>query len=107
MQFEINNIQKTINHIMRQIGYVSAYFQNGGEFSMVKKIGVNDYPRFHLYIKEHGEGLAFSLHLDQKRPSYPARASHAGGEGWHAHSGDYEGVVVEREAERIKKVLAD
>lgn len=94
---------------MRIIGYVSAYFQNEGEFSMVKKIRGNEYPRFHLYIKpafaeSFGEAkknsgqFIFSLHLDQKKPSY---------EGSHAHSGDYEGDVVKGEAERIKKVLAD
>src|SRR3989344_7878622 len=108
MEFEVKNLQKTVNHIMRQIGYVPAYFQNEGEFSVVKKIGGNDYPRFHLYIKpsfaKASEGLVktndyiFNLHLDQKKTSY---------EGSHAHSGDYEGIVVEREAGRIKSLLKD
>jgi len=81
---------------MRQIGYTPAYFQNAGEFSIVKKIAGNDYPRFHLYIKENGGGFIFNLHLDQKKPSY---------EGLKGHSGEYEGEVVEEEAERIKNLL--
>ena len=97
---------------MRTIGYVPAYFQKAGEFSMVRKLARNDYPRFHLYIKEiassaapagaaprndgAGKTLNFSLHLDQKKPSY---------EGQTGHSGDYDGPVVENEAERIKTIL--
>ena len=62
------------------------------------------YPRFHIYIEEvkprtdsqseFGAGVIFDLHLDQKRPIY---------EGVTAHSGEYDGEVVEREAERIRK----
>lgn len=96
MEFAIKNLNKSINDIMRQIGYTPAYFQNAGEFSIVKKIAGNDYPRFHLYIKENGGGFIFNLHLDQKKPSY---------EGLKGHSGEYEGEVVEEEAERIKNLL--
>ena len=125
MEFTIKNIKKSMNDLMRTIGYQPAYFQNEGEFSIVRPVGRNDYPRFHLYIKEKIEETAdvrppaggrtsaktyiFSLHLDQKKTSYPARNasrhSDAGGEGWHAHSGEYDGEVVENEAERIKGVL--
>ncbi len=95
MQFEIKNLQKSINDIMRQIGYMPAYFQKEGEFSIIRKITRNDYPRFHLYIKE-SKSYVFNLHLDQKKPSY---------EGAKGHSGDYDGDVVEGEAERIKQLL--
>ena len=104
MEFEIKNINKSINDLMRAIGYQPAYFQNEGEFSIIKKIGRNDYPRFHLYIKEanqtneanQAKSYVFNLHLDQKKPSY---------QGQTGHSGDYDGPVVENEAERIKRVL--
>ena len=109
MEFTIKNLNKSINNIMRTIGYVPSYFQNEGEFSMVKKLGKNDYPRFHLYIKE-GKSLdvatsrgrlntlVFNLHLDQKKPSYS---------GVRGHSGEYDGKIVEGEAERIKTLLTE
>ena len=96
MEFEIKNLQRSINDIMRQIGYVPAYFQKEGEFSIVRKLGGNEYPRFHLYVKNVGADYTFNLHLDQKKPSY---------EGATGHSGDYDGPVVENEAERIRQLL--
>jgi hypothetical protein len=98
MQFTISNINKSINDIMRQIGYMPAYFQKDGEFSIIKKIGRNDYPRFHLYVKERNKEFTFSLHLDQKKPSY---------KGSHAHSGEYDGNLIEDEVERIKNLLTN
>ncbi len=77
---------------MRAIGYKPAFFQKEEEVSIVRQIGRNDYPRFHLYIK----GSVFNLHIDQKKPSY---------EGQTGHSGDYDGPVVEVEAERIQQLL--
>jgi|SRR3989344_4311982 len=110
MEFTIRNLQKSVNDIMRQIGYMPAYFQKPGEVSIVRQLTRNDYPRFHLYIKEiaeDGQGqtssefgrgltLSFKLHLDQKKPSY---------EGAKGHSGEYEGDVVEIEAQRIRELL--
>ena len=113
MKFQIKNISKSINDIMRAIGYKPAYFQNEGETSIVRQIGRNDYPRFHLYIKpitENGKSFGtavpqdkwrlnayvFNLHLDQKKPSY---------EGSRGHSGEYDGPVVEEEVKRIKELL--
>ena len=97
MEFVIKT-SRSINDIMRTIGYQPAYFQNEGEVSIVRQVGRNDYPRFHLYIKEIARAgeFIFNLHLDQKKPSY---------EGSKGHSGDYDGSVVEGEAERIKSLL--
>ena len=81
---------------MRTLGYKPAYFQKEGEISIVRQLARNDYPRFHLYIKQKGTDMSFSLHLDQKKPSY---------EGSHAHSGEYDGPVIENEVERIKRLL--
>lgn len=96
MQFEIKNITKSINDLMRMIGYQPAYFQEKGEFSIIRKISGGEYPRFHLYIKEENGGFSFNLHLDQKKPSY---------EGSRGHSGEYEGEIIELEVERIKSLL--
>jgi hypothetical protein len=63
-----------------------------GKTSYAKRIHRDFYPRFHVYIQTEGETVIFNLHLDQKRPIY---------EGVTAHSGEYDGEVVEREGERI------
>ena len=82
-----------MSDVVRTIGYQATYLQNEGEASVVRLLGRNDYPRFHLYLKEVNEGFSCNLHLDQKKPSYG---------GSHAHSGEYEGELVEEEAAHIK-----
>ncbi|MBI2624748.1 MAG: hypothetical protein HYW70_00165 [Candidatus Nealsonbacteria bacterium] len=72
---------------MRNIGYTPL------RESYVKRLGQGDYPRFHAYIKQAGGKLIINLHLDQKKPIY---------KGVSAHSGEYVGELVEKEAERIK-----
>ncbi len=114
MEFTITNIKKSVNDMIRTIGYKPAYFsgyarsrvagQNEKEISIVRQVSGNDYPRFHLYIKkvdstiDQSMGLSylFKLHLDQKKPSY---------KGAKGHSGEYDGSVVEGEASRIKNLL--
>ena len=97
MAFQITNIQKSTSDLMRTIGYMPAYFQKPGEISIVRQMGRNDYPRFHAYVsRENPEQEAIiNLHLDQKKPIY---------KGTSAHSGEYDGELVEKEAERIKKM---
>lgn len=51
------------------------------------------YPRFHAYLEEGGKEFIINLHLDAKKPSYA---------GTSAHSGEYDGPVVEKEAARIR-----
>jgi len=53
------------------------------------------YPRFHIYLKYNKttKEIALDLHFDQRKTVY---------EGATAHKGDYEGEVVEKEAERIR-----
>ena len=88
-------IKDNIYNLMRKVGY---FFQKEdkekGEFVFVRP--PKGYPRFHLYLKTKDEDLIFNLHLDQKRPIY---------KGTPAHSGEYEGETVEKEAERIKEIL--
>ena len=53
------------------------------------------YPRFHAYLELTGSETKLNLHLDMKKPSYGGNA---------AHSGEYEGELVENEAQRIKSL---
>lgn len=76
-------------NILRKCSYGMITGRSGQSF--VRRLARNDYPRFHVYI----EGQYINLHLDQKQASY---------EGFHAHSGEYDGDVVEREGERIVEV---
>ncbi|MCH7552279.1 hypothetical protein IIB49_02720, partial [Patescibacteria group bacterium] len=54
------------------------------------------YPRFHIYAKEQEDTASLNIHLDQKQPSY---------EGSSAHSGEYEGSLIEQEVERIQSLV--
>jgi len=75
---------------IRRCGYGLINSQNNPSF--VRRLGTLNYPRFHVYLKERD----INLHLDQKQASY---------EGYGAHSGEYEGDAVEREAQRIAGIL--
>lgn len=95
MRFEIKT-DKSISDLVRTIGYQSTYLQNDEEFSVVRKLGTGDYPRFHLYVKEEKDNFLLSLHLDHKKPSY---------QGTSRHGGEYEGDLVQEESERIKSLV--
>ncbi|NQT49725.1 hypothetical protein HQ571_03470 [Candidatus Kuenenbacteria bacterium] len=66
--------------------------------SYTRKLGGGNYPRFHVHLVEQKSFFEVSLHLDQKQESYSNTT---------AHSGEYEGKVVEDEARRITAVIAD
>jgi len=83
---------------MRVCGYKE--IQNphkDNEISYARSLEVSRfYPRFHIYIKTaENQEVEMSLHLDMKKPSYA---------GTSAHSGEYEGELVEREAQRVKNI---
>ncbi|MFA6547841.1 MAG: hypothetical protein WCT11_02755 [Candidatus Magasanikbacteria bacterium] len=80
---------------IRRCGYGQHKTRNG-EVSYVKRVHGDWYPRFHVYILDEKDKIIFNLHLDQRQPVY---------EGVTAHAGEYDGEVVEREAERIKKII--
>ena len=96
MEFIIKNIKENIAETARKIGYVIIDAKENNEYNLVRRLDINNYPRFHIFVKQAGDRLLFGLHLDQKQPSY---------KGSHAHSGEYEGPVVETEADRIKEIL--
>ncbi len=89
---QITDPEKTI----LRCGYAKIVDRRMAKISFAKRIHRDFYPRFHVYIKTEGEFVIFDLHLDQKRPIY---------EGVTAHSGEYDGEVVEREADRIMRSI--
>ena len=93
MQIKFNKIQiPDPEKFIRRCGYGKLLDRRTGQASYTRRLSRLFYPRFHVFIKDEGESVIFNLHLDQKRPIY---------EGVTAHSGEYDGEVVEREAERI------
>lgn len=85
---------------MRQCGYCFER-EEKGELAFSRIIGAakSGYPRFHVYVKvdEVSHETLINLHLDQKKPIYKGAA---------AHSAEYSGDVIKREAERIKNSLS-
>ena len=100
MKFSIpeKNIKENIIDLSRKIGYLSiGRGRNEAEFSFVRPLKGNDYPRFHLLIKtDNGKDILFNLHLDQKKAVY---------KGSIAPSGEYDGPIIEQEVERIKDLI--
>ena len=97
MKFTLNYSGENITTLMRRIGYF--FLKEGvGELSFVRPLQGASYPRFHVYleIKKEISVITFGLHLDQKMPSY---------KGTPAHNGEYDGKLVEKETERIKRIL--
>lgn len=98
MKFIVKNSKISVNHLIRKIGYRFLAEMPEGDLNLVRPIDRNHYPRFHIYLKinKTTNELIFNLHLDQRKPVY---------QGATAHSGEYNGKIVEEEAERIKKSL--
>jgi len=94
MDFTIKNVNKSIVEVAREIGYVIIDTKENGEYNLVRKLNLDNFPRFHIYLQQQGDNFIFGLHLDQKQPSY---------KGSHAHSGEYFGPVVSEEADRIQQ----
>lgn len=97
MKFVVKNISReNIPNLMRKLGY---HFwgekKETKEMTFIRPIRGVPFPRFHVWLKENKETgeIFLNLHLDQKKPIYKNVP---------AHSGEYEGEVVEKEAERIK-----
>jgi len=98
MKFSVKNTSgENAPNLMRELGY---HFwgenKETGEMAFIRPLRGIPYPRFHLILKENKETgeILLNLHLDQKKPSYKDTP---------AHSGEYTGEIVEKEAERIKK----
>lgn len=84
------DLKDNLNSFLRSCGYMP-FFE-----SYIRILSGAGYPRFHLYINENDKQYLLNLHIDQKRPSYGKET---------AHSGEYEGKVVEDEADRIVDLI--
>lgn len=84
-------------NLIRRLGYAEHRDPHAREISYVRRLGTEFYPRFHVYIEEAESALTVNLHLDMKKPSYA---------GTSAHAGEYDGPLVEREAERLRTGVA-
>jgi hypothetical protein len=95
MHFLIDKIAENQTSALRKCGYFpDGVDERTGELRFIRSMGGGDFPRFHIYSKKNEKGqVVISLHLDQKRPSYGGSA---------VHGGEYDGEMVEREAERIR-----
>ncbi len=92
MKLEVKgDFQFPLRMLMRKCGYTE---KPGKQISYVNAFGVGGYPRFHAYVDTIEGGYIIKLHLDQKKPTYGS---------YIAHSGEYDGSVVEREGVRIQK----
>ncbi|MDP1719129.1 MAG: hypothetical protein Q8L24_01750 [bacterium] len=100
MKIDIKNFSKNLNDAMRSAGY---HFEGTdtktGEWKYYRSVSSNLFPRFHIYcLADKAKKLTVSLHLDQKAPVYQGNI---------AHSGDYEGPVIDAEIAKLKAALVD
>jgi len=100
MRFILENFSGgNIIMLMRKANYflVGEYRENQ-ELSFVNPIGINNYPRFHIYLRVRPttKELVFNLHLDQKKPVFKKASD---------HGAEYEGEAIKKEAERISQIL--
>lgn len=97
MKFEVAMGNDTILTALRSWGYSPERIdERTGEVGAVRPLAGMRYPRFHVYctVLEQERKTLVSLHLDHKQPSYG---------GTRAHGGEYGGLLVEEEAERIRR----
>lgn len=97
MKLSIPIPRENSRQLARRLGYAEFIEPHAGQISYTRRLSGNFYPRFHLYLEEKDNQLIFNLHLDQKQPSY---------QGTRAHSGEYDGELVEREGERIRLIIS-
>ncbi len=91
---KISNPESSI----RRCGYGQVTDRRTRQVSYARRLTGGLYPRFHVYIEEAGDNWSFNLHLDQRAPIYA---------GVTAHSGEYDGEVVEGEGERLHQLLTN
>ncbi len=98
MRFIIPKLAITPQYFLRKCGYIE--IQNphkNNEISYARSLDPGRfYPRFHVYLEPDQSGTGISIHMDAKKPSY---------EGTSAHSGEYDGPLVQGEITRIQTIM--
>lgn len=98
MRFTIPKLAISPQYFLRKCGYIE--IQNphkNNEISYARSLDPGRfYPRFHVYLETDKSGVAISIHMDAKKPSY---------EGSSAHSGEYDSLIVKDEIERIQNIM--
>lgn len=92
MKFIISSQAVNPLSLLRSVGY----HPDPRAKSYIRRINRADFPRFHVYLEQTKNGLQANIHLDQKNACY---------QGTTAHSGDYDGPVLENEVARILAIL--
>lgn len=95
MKFSVELKSENALNFLRRLGYApEGVDPKTGEWRFSRPLRGARYPRFHIYLPpvQTNQKAFLNLHLDQKQPGY---------EGSSAHSGEYEGQLVETEAKRI------
>lgn len=84
-------------HVLQEAGYHEFLDPNTEKISYIMRLAREFYPRYHVYItRQDDNGIELDIHIDQKHASY---------EGSRAHSGEYDGPLVEEEAKRLMRWL--
>ncbi len=97
MKIIFPNTKEAALFLMRRAGYgFEKINREKGEEAFSRRLGSGEYPKFHVYAHKESGSLIVNLHLDQKKPVYA---------GVTAHSGEYDGEIIEAEAERIKILI--
>jgi hypothetical protein len=96
MDFKFPKKNLHAKDLIRRCGYGEWRGKDGPSYT--RRLSSGSYPRFHVYLKDFETSFEVSLHIDQKQVSY---------EGSSAHSGEYDGPLVEDEARRITAVIAE
>ena len=81
-------------NFLRRAGYGFLQARGDKQDSFARRLYSSAFPRLHVYVNDRGDKWEFHLHLDQKPVSY---------EGSNAHSGEYEGPILEEEIGRLKR----
>jgi len=68
MRFVLENFSGgNVVMMMRKAGYVLiGDYQEDAELSFIRTISINDYPRFHIYLRVYPKSkkIVFNLHID-------------------------------------------